>query len=65
MKKARLDKSLIAGHMGCFGEFSLEDPVCRTYCAVSLRCAIERDQNDRFEILQELASSDEIYMKMQ
>jgi hypothetical protein len=65
MKKIHLDKSLIAGHMGCFGEFDIEDPVCRTYCAVNLRCAIERDQNDRIEILQELAFSDEVNMKIQ
>ncbi len=65
MKKVRLDKSLIAEHLGCFGQFALEDPVCKTYCAVNLRCAIERDQNDRIEILQELAFSDEIYMKIQ
>ena len=65
MKKVRLDKSLIAEHLGCFGQFALEDPVCRIYCAVNLRCAIERDQNDRIEILQELAFSDEIYMKIQ
>ena len=65
MKKVRLDKALIAEHMGCFGNFSLEDPVCNTLCAVNLRCAIERDQNDRIEILQELAFSDEVYLKIQ
>jgi hypothetical protein len=65
MKKVRLDKSIIAEHLGCFGSFSVEDPVCKTLCAVNLRCAIERDQNDRIEILQELAFSDELYMKIQ
>jgi hypothetical protein len=65
MKKVRLDKSSIAEHLGCFGEFSLEDAVCKTYCAVNLRCAIERDQNDRFEMLQELAFSDEMFSKIQ
>jgi hypothetical protein len=65
MKKVRIDKTLITEHMGCFGNFILEDPVCKTLCAVNLRCAIERDQNDRIEILQELAFSDEIYLKIQ
>jgi hypothetical protein len=65
MKKVRVDKSIIAEHLGCFGSFSVEDPVCKTLCAVNLRCAIERDQNDRIEILQELAFSDELYMKIQ
>ncbi len=65
MKKVCFDKTLIAEHLGCFGQFSLEDPVCKTHCAVNLRCAIERNQNDRFEILQELALSDEMFMKVQ
>ncbi len=65
MKKVCFDKTLIAEHLGCFGQFNLEDPVCKTHCAVNLRCAIERNQNDRFEILQELALSDEMYLKIQ
>ena len=65
MKEVCFDKTLIAEHLGCFGQFSLEDPVCKNHCAVNLRCAIERDQNDRFEILQELALSDQIYLKIQ
>jgi hypothetical protein len=65
MKKAHMDKSLIIEHIGCFGSFSLDDPVCKTLCAINLRCAIERDQNDRIEILQELAFSDELYIKIQ
>ena len=65
MKIESLDKSIVADHLGCFGDFSLEDPVCKTFCAINVRCAIERDQNDRIEILQELAFSDDLYMKIQ
>jgi hypothetical protein len=65
MKIEGLDKSIVADHLGCFGNFSLEDPVCKTFCAINVRCAIERDQNDRIEILQELAFSDGLYMKIQ
>ncbi len=65
MKIEGLDKSIVADHLGCFGNFSLEDPVCKTFCAINVHCAIERDQNDRIEILQELAFSDDLYMKIQ
>ncbi len=46
--------------MGCFGNFRMEDLVCRNRCALRLRCAIERDQKDRMEIMAEMASGEEI-----
>ena len=60
-----MDKSLLTDHLGCFGNFSLEDPVCKTLCAINLRCAIEREQIDRIEILQELEFSDDLFVKIQ
>ena len=65
MIKDDVDKSLLTDHLGCFGDFSLEDPICKTVCAINMRCAIERDQIDRIEILQELAFSDDLYVKVQ
>jgi hypothetical protein len=41
-------------YMGCFGDFSIKDPVCRMRCALSLRCVIERDHNDQMEILEDI-----------
>ncbi len=40
-------------HIGCFGEFNLSDAVCRHRCVLSLRCAIETEQNIRFEMLED------------
>lgn len=65
MKREFIDNSLAADHLGCFGNFNLEDPICKTFCTINIRCAIERDQNARIEILQELASSDNLYLKIQ
>ena len=65
MKREFIDNSLVADHLGCFGNFNLEDPICKTFCTINIRCAIERDQNVRIEILQELASSDDLYLKIQ
>ena len=50
-------------HLGCFGNFSMADAVCKKHCAVRLRCAIESDQNEQMEILEDLASFGDIYMK--
>ena len=40
--------------LGCFGEFQREEPICRRYCALRLRCAIESAHNVRMEILEEM-----------
>ena len=65
MKKDRLEKILFEDRMGCFGCFEITDTICRTRCALCLRCAIERDQNDRMEILEELVSSEGILLRTQ
>jgi hypothetical protein len=41
-------------HVGCFGEFNLEDQICRKFCALCIRCAIESDQVTKMEILEDL-----------
>ncbi len=45
-------------HLGCFGNFKFGDPVCRQLCILCLRCAIEKEQKSRLEILDELLSSE-------
>ena len=45
-------------HLGCFGAFRMSDPICRKYCALNLRCAIESGQNEQMEILEDLISSE-------
>ena len=44
----------------CFGNFDLEDNVCKALCAIRLRCCIEKEQNARLEILEDLVSSEEM-----
>lgn len=65
MKKEILDKLLTEDRLGCFGCFEITDLVCRKLCALSLRCAIERDQCDRLEILEELVSSENLFLRTQ
>ena len=51
-------------YLGCFGRYRTNDPICRKQCALNLRCAIEHDQNQRFEILEELVSASGMVMKV-
>jgi len=59
------NKININGHLGCLGNFKREDKVCRQFCALRLRCAIESDYNRRLEVLEDLVASDGIFMKIQ
>ncbi len=52
-------------HVGCFGEFNLEDPLCRKMCSLNIRCAIEREQSDQLELLEDLISTDMMFIKIQ
>jgi len=48
-----------ADYLGCFGNFTRSDPICRKYCALNIRCAIEREENARLEWLEDLAASND------
>ncbi|MCU0561064.1 MAG: hypothetical protein MUD16_12835 [Desulfobacterales bacterium] len=53
-------------HLGCFGNFRIEDRVCRNHCAIRIRCAIERDHSTFLEVIEEMeAAGDESLMKTQ
>ena len=51
-------------YLGCFGKYRKNDPICRKRCALNLRCTIEHDQNERFEILEELVSASGMALKV-
>lgn len=51
-------------YLGCFGRYHRNDPVCRKRCALNLRCAIEHEQNERYEILEDLVSSSGMVIKV-
>lgn len=50
-------------YLGCFGNFQAEDPVCFNLCALRLRCAIERDQINRMELLEEMVATEGMPLK--
>jgi len=65
MKKALLKKSTFDDHVGCFGDFSINDIICRKFCALNLRCSIERDQNVRLEVIEDMVEADGVSIKLQ
>ncbi len=52
-------------HMGCFGEYEATDMICKKFCALRLRCAIENNQNARMELIEDLMSYEEMNFKLQ
>ncbi|MCU0590998.1 MAG: hypothetical protein MUC57_05935 [Desulfobacterales bacterium] len=65
MKKGGIHRSSATTPLGCFGGFQSDDPVCRKYCAIRIRCAIERDQAIFLEVLDEPAAGDDQLLTFQ
>lgn len=65
MKKELVDKFSLDDHVGCFGNFNLQDTVCKKLCALNLSCAINRNQNIQTEILEDLLSNNDMFIKIQ
>jgi len=65
MKTRLLEQICTDDYLGCYGNFDVQDMVCKRYCALSLRCAIEREQNDRMEILEDLLASEQSSFRLQ
>lgn len=60
MKKESENTIGLNDHVGCFGEFSIDDPICKKFCALKLRCLIERDEREQLEFLEDIVSLEEI-----
>ncbi len=65
MKKDTKKQISIEEHVGCFGDYKTEDPICKHHCAVNLRCFLEREQSVRVEILEDLISSANMFYTVQ
>lgn len=56
-KKHGLREDVI-DELDCFGEFDKNDRICTKYCGVSIRCAIERTENPKMDILDHIMEMD-------
>jgi hypothetical protein len=43
----------------------MSDAICRKQCAIRIRCAIESEQKQRLEMLEEMVSIEEYSFKLQ
>lgn len=49
----------------CFARFDISSGICRKYCALRLRCAIEQSEQMRIEQLEDLMNSYEVTTNIQ
>ena len=63
MKKGFIECDRLGRYLQCYGEFNIEDPVCRTQCALRLRCAIDCGQRVQMDLMEDLFVSDDIRVK--
>lgn len=52
-------------YLNCFGMFDMSDPICKKHCILSLKCVIEKSQNSRMEIFEEMMASEVIPVRLQ
>ena len=65
MEKNEKKRLALDTYLDCFENFDPSDPICRKYCSLSIRCAIESDQKEKMEILEDIVSIDTALMKLQ
>ena len=65
MKIDRIGSKELDQYLGCYGSYAASDTICQKRCALSLRCAIEKDHHSRMELLEDLIATDGHIMKMQ
>jgi hypothetical protein len=63
--KEFLKSRILDNYVECYGDFDLSDMICRKYCALRLRCAIEQKEQFRIEQLEDLLAVNEITLKIQ
>lgn len=49
----------------CFARFDIRSRICRKYCALRLRCAIEQSEQMRIDQLEDLMNSYEVTTNIQ
>ena len=65
MNKAIPQTPLVDDQVGCIGEFDATDDICKKYCALKLKCAIEYHQNARLEVIEDIVASNSTFVKIQ
>jgi len=54
MIKFLVDTKNLEDRLDCFGQYDANDTICKTWCALNIRCAIARNEHLRSQILEDL-----------
>ncbi len=54
MKKKRKKFISLDDRLECFGEFNIEDKICKKFCSINIRCATTKEQNQQMEIVEDM-----------
>jgi hypothetical protein len=65
MENELSSKGASIDYLECFGDFRADNPICHKFCVLSIRCAIERDQNTRMELLEDFMTSSGMIVTIQ
>jgi hypothetical protein len=65
MNKELMNNIFFDDYLECFGSLDINNPICKKFCVLNLRCAIARDKNIRMEIFEDLTSYDSMSTKIQ
>jgi hypothetical protein len=64
MKKSLRNNVYLDLYMDCFESFNASDPICRKYCSLNLRCAIESNRKDDIDLLEEMVYANMSALKL-
>ena len=62
---AVLKDNHVDNYVECFGNLKIKDIICRKYCALRLKCAIERNEQKRMMQIEDLMDYQEVPLKIQ
>ena len=56
MKRNVMSLEGLRDRVDCFGNFNPDDIICLKWCQLSIRCAILRNRDEQFDIIEGLVS---------
>ncbi len=65
MMEAFFKDKPVENYVECFGGLNMEDIICRKYCALRLKCAIERNTQQKILQIEDMIGAQEVALKIQ
>ncbi len=64
-KKKTKSKYPTSHYLTCFASFKRDDPVCRLFCSMSIKCIIEKDMNAKLAMFEDYFMDETVTAKLQ